>query len=193
MLAGIAILGWLIHESVKPLPGEKIAYDCSSYADFSKLGTTNTDDKCRIHVPMETAVKYATNPPVFGPHDPEWTKAGVYDQLQSDRNTTHSLEHGYVIMYYKCGLKSEQGNKEATSSPQLDFNSDCQVKKSQLEAIYNKKGKHKLIVVPRANLETDFALTAWGYLDKFNGFNERRITSFINAHLDNGPEHTMEP
>lgn len=195
VILAIAILGWLIYISTRPLPGQPIRYECSSEVDFSKLGVTNTDDKCRVHVPVGTEVHYSTNPPVFGPHYAEWTKSGVYSEPQDDRNLVHSLEHGYVILSYKCTTPNAQPTikNDATLSGKLDSLDECNQRKAELEQVYNKKGKHKLIVVARMNLETDFALTAWGYLDKFNEFEEKRIDKFIDSHLDNGPEKTMEP
>jgi len=203
-VAGLTILGWLIYESNKPKPGQKIVEDCSNYTDFAGIQAPETEDKCRIHVPVGSEVKYGTNPPVFGPHYAEWTKAGIFDTPLDDRNTTHSLEHGYVIMYYKCEVKSE-GTRSSTGTPpgkvengqaspsaELNFTAECQNRKSQLEAIYSKKGKHKQIVVGRPSLDTNYALAAWGYLDKFDEFDEKRITTFIDAHLDHGPEKTME-
>lgn len=196
-LVGLAVLGWLVFESSKPLPGEKVESDCNDYFDFSKLeGLKGTEDKCRVHVPAGSVVNYKTNPPVFGPHFEDWIRAGVQDSGKDDRNLVHSLEHGYVIMSYRCftgAVSSEaSGSAEATSSGKIDTQDECNKRKSEFEEIFNKKGKRKLIVVPRANLDTNYALTAWGYLDKFNEFDESRVNKFIDAHLDNGPERTME-
>jgi hypothetical protein len=35
-------------------------------------------------------------------------------------------------------------------------------------------------------------LTAWGWLDKLDSFDEKRMTAFINAHRDRGPERTPD-
>ena len=162
-LLGVFLV-WLFVESSKPLPGQKMA------------------DLGRKHVPFGEKVEYNSNPPTSGPHDEDWIRTGVYEREKDDRNLIHSLEHGYVIMSYKC--------LEATGSASL--NEGCKVKKDQLAKIYEKKGKKKLIVVPRENLETNFALTAWTYLDKFDEFDQTRIEKFIDAHRDQGPERTME-
>lgn len=50
----------------------------------------------------------------------------------------------------------------------------------------------KLIVVPRPQMDTTIALTAWKYIDKFDQFDEARIKKFIDYHRDHGPEKTME-
>lgn len=176
---GVAILTWLFVESSKPLPGSKV------------------DDLGRGHVPVGTEVSYNSNPPTSGRHYEDWIRAGVYETEKDDRNLVHSLEHGYIVMSYKCntstslsaGVKSEKSN-EATESGQLS--EECKSRKDQLAKVYEKKGERKLIVVPGENLDTNFALTAWTYIDKFDSFDFARIEKFIDAHLNMGPEKTME-
>lgn len=182
-------LFWLFKESSKPLPGEKIA------------------DLGRGHVPIGTQVGYTSNPPTSGKHYEGWIKAGVYESPKDDRNLVHSLEHGYVIMHYKCSIQAieQSSNQEATESAEEIATSpstiaqdprndegECKSRRDQLAKIYEKKGKRKLIVVPRENLETNFAISAWTYLDKFNDFDSSRIEKFIDVHRDQGPEKTME-
>lgn len=191
---GVAImsglLGWLFIESSKPLPGEKQVYNCDNYIDFSKLQNENISDKCRVHVPVGTEVKYLTNPPTHGPHYAEWVKPGVYEIERDDRNLVHSLEHGYIVMSYRCSQGNMGNQGEATGSGEVD--EGCKQRKEQLSQVYEKKGKKKLIVVPKSNLDTIFALTAWSYIDKFDEFDQSRVEKFIDAHKDMGPEKTME-
>lgn len=191
----VAFLGWLFMESSKPLPGQKI------------------DDLGRGHVQIGENVDYNSNPPTSGKHYEEWIRAGVYDEEKDDRNLVHSLEHGYVILSYNCDRKvqslkfnvqsvyahgiEEEGSSsaDATASgePSAAFKSeDCHNLVDQLISAYEKKGKKKLIVIPRPGMDSRIALTAWNYLDKFDQFNEVRVEKFIDAHLDMGPEKTME-
>lgn len=182
IIGGIVVLGgfliWLFMASSKPLPGQKI------------------DDLGRGHVQIGTEVVYNSNPPTSGKHYEDWVRAGIYDSERDDRNLVHSMEHGYVIMHYKCniGQQSTEATKsaEASSSGQMETQNQCDERKSKLAKIYESKGKHKLIVIPRPSLDTNFALTAWHYLDKFDQFDESRIEKFIDAHLNMGPEKTME-
>lgn len=166
----IAFLIWLFVESSKPLPGQKIV------------------DLGRGHVSIGEKVDYNSNPPTSGKHYGEWIRLGVYNEPKDDRNLVHSLEHGYIILHYKCSDKS--GSPEATESAELS--QECKDRRDQLAKIYEKKSKGKLIVVPRQDLETNFALTAWTYVDKFDEFDSSRIERFIDAHRDMGPERTME-
>jgi hypothetical protein len=95
-LAGIlavVLLGYWLYKAVtKPLPGELV----------SDLG--------RDHVTDVFGVKYGSNPPSSGPHFPIWAKPGVYDRLISDGYLIHSMEHGYVIIWYDCGQQLTNNN-----------------------------------------------------------------------------------
>jgi hypothetical protein len=183
---GLGVLGWVYMESNRPQPGEKL------------------EDLGREHVPIGTEVKYNSNPPTSGSHYEDWIRAGIYDKPMEDRNLVHSLEHGSVVMSYNCdfGKQVDQENNEATTSAQTaspsadlsnEFSSEeCKKLISDLTQIYEQKGKRKLIVVPRPNLDEKIALTAWGRLDKFNDFNQKRIEQFLDAYRDRGPEQAME-
>ena len=193
MLIGLLI--WLFIESSKPIPGQRL------------------DSEGRDHVDIGTKVDYKTNPPTSGKHYGDWVRSGFYSEPKDDRNLVHSLEHGYVIMSYNCDKKgtgyrvqgtvyahgieeiaTESSQAQSTSSalPASFTSETCHKLVDQLISIYEKKGKIRLIVVPRPNLDSRIALTAWNYIDKFNEFDEQRITKFIDAHLNMGPEKTME-
>ena len=72
----------------------------------------------------------------------------------------------------------------------------CKTLVKQLGELATKKKLWKLIVVPRPQLDTTIALTAWNYIDAFDppagGFDANRIERFIDSHRDQGPEKTME-
>lgn len=171
------------------------------------------EDMGRDHVSDGTVVDYNSNPPTSGSHYGDWTKAGVYGKPVSDGHLVHSLEHGYVILSYNCTkeissfqfpisnvLAHEEGlapsaTESATPSAELgsQWNSqECKDLAAKLTSVYEKKGKKKLIVIPRPNLDTKIALTAWNHIDKFDDLDEQRIENFIDAFRNKGPEKTVE-
>lgn len=204
IIAGVVLFAaagfwWLIKESTKPLPGKVIA------------------DLGREHVAKEKWEKftYNSNPPTSGPHDAQWTKAGIYDKPQGDGYLVHSLEHGYVIISYNCANiissagwrmkipqvyahegEDEREHHEATESGALSGgkwdSKECKDLKNKLSDIANENRLRKLIVVPRDNVDANIALTAWGRIDKMEKVDKKRIVDFINAFRDHGPEQTME-
>ncbi|MBI2021286.1 DUF3105 domain-containing protein [Candidatus Daviesbacteria bacterium] len=192
ILTIIGIISWAWLQSTKPLPG------------------TQTEDQGRDHIKDQSQqVSYKTNPPTSGPHFENWLRAGIYEVAPDDRYVVHSLEHGYVMISYNCsfsqrgflnvyahGLEEEATDSaEATSSAILptEFRSDdCHQLVDQLISIFERKGKRKLIITPRSNLDSRIALTAWRRIDKFNDLDTKRIEKFIDELRDHGPEKTME-
>ncbi len=199
----LVIVGWWVWaQGSKPLPGEVVK------------------DLGRNHVPDGTAVEYNSNPPTSGNHYAEWTRAGVYANPVSDGHLVHSLEHGYVILSYNCtkefsiynlqfskayaheeelatpaSASASARQEEATESANLTGvweNQECKDLVAKLTSVYEKKGKKKLIVIPRPSLDIKIALTAWGRIDKLSSFDEARIIKFIDAFRDKGPEKTVE-
>lgn len=80
---------------------------------------------------------------------------------------------------------------QATGSATNETNG-CKSLVKELTELANRKRLWKLIIVPRPQLDTTIALTAWGYIDKFDAFDAKRIERFIDYHRDHGPEKTME-
>lgn len=120
---------------------------------------------------------YNSTPPTSGPHWSERGKApigwGAYTTQQPDEAVVHNLEHGGVLIAYN-GISSE----------------DVANLKS-LRARYprDKYGAVKIVIEPYDRLESGtIALTAWGWIDKMQSYEERRIISFIAAHINRGPE-----
>lgn len=142
-------------------------------------------------------VKYNSNPPTSGPHccEPtlggaghDWVTKGIYDKPLADGKLVHSLEHGYIIISFNCEI---QDDKEGTESAKK--NSGCSDFINKLKDLV-KKDSWKMILIPRPSLDTNFALTAWGKIDKFDlkEANLDRVNAFKEAFRNNGPEQTME-
>lgn len=179
----------------KPLTGEVVA------------------DLGREHVPPGTKVDYNSNPPTSGNHYADWTKKGIYSEVKEDGYLIHSLEHGYIIMSYNCevhpqslklvpqalahtGEDEASGSAESTASAKISGGDwdlpECKELVAKLSEVYKKKGEDRLIVIPRPRLDARIALTAWTKIDKLSDFDEERITKFIDAFRNQGPEKTME-
>lgn len=164
-------------ESSKPLPGKEVPL----------LG--------RNHVAVGKKVKYNSNPPTSGDHYATWAKSGVYDRAVEDEYLVHSLEHGYIIISHNCEMTS---SKFKVQIAKLGTESAGMVK-SCMDFVNKlkervEKDSWKFILVPRPTLDTNFALTAWGRIDKFNigEANMDRVNNFVSAFRNSGPEKTME-
>lgn len=215
----LAVLGWFGFSSFKnsksPLPGESVP------------------DAGRDHVTDIFGVKYTSNPPTSGSHFAVWAKPGVYNRFISDGYFIHSMEHGYVVIWYDCDkpisnfqlpiskvYAHDEPAAESTDSGELlkhmkivptanmswftpqnppeeeiplpdSFKSDsCRGLASKLSEFT--KVAQRVIVVPRQNLDRAIAITAWGRIEKFDSVDKQKITAFIKAFHNRGPEQTQE-
>lgn len=175
------------------------------------------EDQGRQHVSPEEVAKtaYKSNPPTSGPHLATWVKAGIYTEPHQEGELIHSLEHGYVIISYNCGVHLSSFGvvpkvfAHEEGSPSADFVAEpiatgsaitdtepCKRLQKQLADLANRKKLWKLIIVPRPQLDTTIALTAWNRIDKFDppagGFDAKRIEAFVDYFRDHGPEKTTE-
>ena len=122
--------------------------------------------------------------------------------LTSIFNFQFSIFNQFVIFNLKKVSAHEEGGEGSPSAEFVDptiatgsavnETDGCKTLVRNLTELANKKKLWKLAVVPRPNLETTIALTAWNYTDKFDTFDAGRIERFIDYHRDQGPEKTME-
>jgi hypothetical protein len=170
---GIAAAIWLWRYITTPPPG------------------TEVTDLGRQHVSEEVVSQttYSSNPPTSGPHMETWVKAGIFKEPQKEGELIHSLEHGYININYNCNA---DGSVKEASGSALNDTDACKQLVKQLEDVANAKKVWKLLMVPRPQLDTKIALAAWGRIDKFDTFDQKRIETFIDYWRDHGPEQTME-
>jgi hypothetical protein len=125
------------------------------------------EDEGRGHLnPGDAIPAYKSNPPTSGTHNPSWYPAGVYDNNADVTQLIHSLEHGYVILYYN-----------GISQGEID----------QLVNI-QRSDPFKMIVAPYTNMPYKVAITAWARLQTCDGVNEQAIRSFTAQFRNQGPE-----
>jgi hypothetical protein len=118
---------------------------------------------------------YNSDPPTSGWHYDTPLDAGFHETPAADEHVVHNLEHGHVVISYDCSKLT-----------------DCQGTKERLQELIRRYRNWKITAVPRQNADAALALTAWGWLDKLDSYDEARMTAFIDAWRDRGPEHTEE-
>lgn len=209
LIVGVVI--WVFIESTKPMPGEKLAdlgrdhvavgtqVDYNSnpptsgphYADWTRAGIYQTplDDGYLVHslehgyviISYNCAkLESRVNPPAGRAGGQELRGLSLINSVFA-----HGVEEEVAT----------QSATQATSSAQLPLafaSDDCHQLVDQLISVYERKGKKKLIIVPRPSLDSKIALTAWTRLEKLNDVEQKKIEQFIDAYRDRGPEKTME-
>jgi hypothetical protein len=157
------------------------------------LGNEHVQSPSAPHIP------YNTSPPTSGPHL-QWTaKWGVHKTPVLRELQVHNLEDGGVAIQYKCdggcpdlvakleGLAARYAEKAAAERAAMGPPRDPR---------FPPRSKYDhLIVAPYPDMERQIALTAWGRIDTFDGYDEARITRFIEAYIgiDHHPTKEMAP
>jgi Protein of unknown function (DUF3105) len=163
-VAFVAILVYLVWQQAQPVPRPGV--------DIPIQGRNHIAEG----VPHDP---YNSDPPTSGPHYATPAQSGFYDTAPADEYLVHSMEHGYVIIWYNCG-KYRGGT--------------CDQLKTQVKEVMGAAGLStifgdlKIIGTPRPSMPQVIALTGWGRLDKMDTFKRQEILDFIKAFRDNGPE-----
>lgn len=125
------------------------------------------EDEGRGHLtPGEAIPVYKSVPPTSGTHNPVWYPAGVYDNNADITQMIHSMEHGYIVLFYN------------------DISQD------QINQLINiqRSDSYKMIVAPYPNMPYKVAIAAWTHLQTCDGVNEQAIRSFTAQFRNQGPE-----
>ena len=150
----------IVAPDVKPTP-----------APFGAIPGANTGPGERVviqapeHVsPGQPHPTYNTVPATSGWHYPSAIPWGIYTDSRPDED----LVHGGIGIHYDC----PEG---------------CDDLVQQLTGIADDYSLG-IVLSPYSGMDTRIALTAWGWIDRFDEFDEQRILDFINRHMDRGPE-----
>jgi len=149
---------------------EQKADKISGIVDYRKKDPSIVDASNRNHV--TGTVKYATSPPDYGNHNPNYQRClgDVYDAPIANENAVHSLEHGAVwITYDPARLSAAQVQTLASTYV---------------------KGQDFTLMSPYPNMPTAISLQAWGFQLRLNSPTDPRIKQFIKDLRVNA---TLEP
>lgn len=132
---------------------------------------------------VSTKVKYKSNPPTSGNHNPVPADDGIYDpgQEPTPEHWLHALEHGRINVMYKPG----------TSKRVID-----QLETLVSEELNGKAGYKTLLFQNDTNMPYGVAATAWGHLIGcktatpaiFDALRDFRV-----KYVDKGPEPGIPP
>ncbi|HWI52028.1 MAG TPA: DUF3105 domain-containing protein [Symbiobacteriaceae bacterium] len=128
------------------------------------------------HVAEGSGVKYDSDPPLAGRHWPSWINPGFYKADQPKEKLVHSLEHGYIVVYYDETKLSAQ---EMTGL-------------RDLAAKYNGQWDG-VVAVPRKDGKNALILTAWEHALPLAQWDQARMDAFVDAFRGRGPENPIRP
>lgn len=168
------VAGGLAVAALAAVGGYLVSRDESS----DELRTALTSGSCTVDEKADrisggdghvTNPTYTVNPPAGGDHLASAAKGGVYagTAVPSDGLLVHSQEHGYVVVWHKPGLATEQ-----------------------LDALTTFEERHAgdVIVAERADMPTAVAATAWNTRLLCDAVEAEPLQRFFDEHVGEGPE-----
>jgi hypothetical protein len=130
-----------------------------------------------IHIESgESYEPYNSDPPTSGYHygtPMQPTNAGFFEEALPDENMVHSLEHGYVILWYDCTDMSDE---------------ECAALKDGIRDVIEQTETYKVVGMPREGMDTPIIAVSWGMMYKQETLNEEGLIAFVNANRERSPE-----
>jgi len=93
LVAGVAVLGWLLWLGLRPTP------ELEGVVQFPR---PSRGHETNLSIP------FGELPPAGGIHDPVWQNCGIYEEPLNTPNVIHSMEHGAVWITYQPDLPADQ-------------------------------------------------------------------------------------
>jgi Protein of unknown function (DUF3105) len=182
-IAGAAILGLVVIAVIVVVAtagggGSSGADPSSLTANARAAGCTFKSYPSEGRQHTSGKVKYKTNPPTSGAHNPVPAPDGIYapGNEPAPENAVHALEHGRIEFEYKPGASA----------------ADIAKLRSLAESKFNgTTAYHTLMFRNNTNMPTQFAAVAWTKLltcGKLTPQAEDVMRQFRQAYTDKGPE-----
>jgi hypothetical protein len=139
------------------------------------------------HVPEGTQIAYCSNPPSSGNHYPVWAAYKEYTTPIEWPYLVHSMEHGAVVLLYKCDppgcpdivTQLKKVRDDAAADP------SC--------ASFGAEGDKRIIIAPSTTITTKVAAAAWGKTYQAACVDAPSLDAFVRDNYAKGPEDLCNP
>ena len=157
-----------------PAP-EKPAASCDVTIESPPVGSSVR------HLPPGTAITYCSNPPSSGDHYGDWASFQEYSAPVEWPYLVHSMEHGAVVLLYKC---------DPPGCPDVVD----QLKKIRDDAAPDPDclrvgGTKRIIIAPSTTITTKVAAAAWGKTYQAECVDAPTLGAFVRDNYAKGPEN----
>jgi hypothetical protein len=128
------------------------------------------------HVSQSTDVDYERLPALSGQHYSRAAGPGFYDETPAMGNLVHSLEHGYVVIYYDPGAITPEARTHMEN----------------LTSTYTERWE-SVIAAPNPNADpaAPYVLTAWQVRLRMDEYDRDTVDAFLDAFRGRGPENPV--
>ena len=131
-----------------------------------------------VHLPDGSTLSQKNKPPSSGPHYAARAIYGLATTPVAVGNWLHALEHGGVVVLYKCGDEA-----------------DCSAKGIELRAALwdrlkvGRFNERKMVITPYQDMDKPITAVAWGRILPQDTLDADAIVKFYERYLDKGPEN----
>ena len=177
--------------SVPPVGG---ACNCPKLSEARLGGTCDAvvahwPDEGHTHFDPGTPIVYCTKPPSSGFHFWIWAAYKTYSRPVPAGYLVHAMEHGAVIVYYKCATSCPDTEKKLQAViDALPIDKTCidpdagPPDKQPL--------KRRVILVPDPTLDVEVAAASWQWTYRATCVDATTLTAFVNEHYNKAAEDT---
>jgi hypothetical protein len=136
------------------------------------------------HVPEGTPITWSSNPPSSGPHFSQWANYQEFSQPVNRGYLVHSLEHGGVVLFYKC-----EGATCDNVLAELRKVRDAVPTDSRCDPSI----RARVVIVPDPLLDVPIAAATWGWTYKADCVDLPTLEDFARSHYGQGTEDICAP
>jgi Protein of unknown function (DUF3105) len=144
-------------DAAKPTPDSRTRFDAavefeSGTCNYQLASPPLLDSP---HVDIGSPLTFHSNPPSSGPHYPVWAAFREYQTPVPRGYTLHSLEHGAIVIGYRCD--------SAAACPDLAASLRSLVSEFPDDPLCDPSVKKRIVLVPDPLLATRIGIAAWGF------------------------------
>jgi hypothetical protein len=173
VLALVLAAGYLLLTRQQQVAGQM---DPMASATASQPGVS-VPNEGQQHVPDGSPIQYRHYPPASGPHYPSPQAWGVYSTEVPEGAWVHNLEHGGVVLLYKC-----DGSSCADMASQIQALAQTLPRSARWNEI-------KFLAAPYPKMDEPFTLVAWDRQETLATLDAAKVQAFYRAYVDRGPEN----
>ena len=129
-----------------------------------------------LHIPQDASVVYDSNPPSSGPHYVTWANFQEFSEPVDDRYLVHSMEHGAVLLLYKC--------EDAGCPPGLVEGLRAVRDAIATDPLCDPTIRVRVIIAPRPQNDVMVAAAAWGYTYRADCLDAASLTDRKSTRLN---------
>lgn len=137
----------------------------------------------RNHQPPCSELALSDDPPTGGDHFGVWASFGTYDAPVPWGFLVHSLEHGAVVLAYRCEDECDDVLAEYAAIAASIDDPVCR----------GEDVPSRVIIVPDPELPVPIAALAWEHAYLATCLDPASLRAFVDAHYANAPEDLCVP